>query len=227
MIKKPLTAKNDTVLHLYGLNPADYKKAVHLTFKPGEYLSREGEALDYLYFVISGRAKVILSLSDGKQLLLGSFISQGLIGDIELMTNVEVNQATLQAVTSFECIALPLSQYRAKLKANNKFINHVGCELAEKLIGRAVNGAINTLQPLEERLCAYIMQTAVVDEVGIYCFAETLTEVAVMVGTSYRHLLRGMNKLCEGGVLRKIKKAYQIVDWQALNSMAGDLYVLK
>jgi len=222
MKKKPLSNSDMELLSQYGLNAAELTKALRLSFAPGEYLSREGEALRYLYFVVSGKAKVLLSLSDGKQLTLAYFISKGIIGEVELMTNVQTNQATLQAVTEFDCIALPLEEYRAMLKNNNAFINHVGKELAEKLMQRAINGAITTLQPLETRLCAYILQTANKGQ-----FDEPLTEVAAMVGASYRHLLRCLNQLCDGGILEKQAKAYRIINRQALMAMTGDLYVLK
>jgi len=48
-----------------------------------------------------------------------------------------------------------------------------------------------------------------------------------MVGASYRHLLRCFNKLCEDGVLLKISPGYRIIDRQALEDKAGDLYLLK
>jgi len=221
MEKKPLNNADKALLNQYGLDGTSLTKAQHFSFAQGEYLSREGEALHCLYFVVSGKAKVMLSLSDGKQLLLAYFISKGIIGDIELMTNVQTHQATLQAVTDFNCIALPLNAYKAMLKSNNTFINHIGKELAEKLMQRAINGAINTLQPLEARLSAYIMQTAVDAH-----FSEQLTDVAVMVGASYRHLLRCIENLCHKRILHKGTKSYHIVNRQALQSMAGDLYVL-
>jgi len=210
------------ILSKYGLEATNLPKAQHITFSPGEYISRGGESLEYLYFVVSGKAKVLLNLSDGRQLLLAYFISQGIIGDVELMTDVIFNHATLQAVTQLECIALPLKEYKPLLKANNTFINYVGKELAEKLMQRAINGAITTLQPLESRLAAYIFQTAVSGY-----FDETLTEVAAMVGASYRHLLRCFNQLCENKILEKKGKTYQVINTQALMKMSGDLYVLK
>jgi len=222
MKKQPLNESDIHLLSQYGLNSAEYKKAVRLSFEKGEYLSQEGEPLRYLYFVVSGKAKVLLNLSDGKQLLLAYFISKGIIGDIELMTNIRITQSTLQAITDFVCIALPLNEYRDVLKNNNTFINHIGKELAEKLMQRAVNGAITTLQPLETRLCAYISQIATD---GFFC--ETLTEVAGVVGASYRHLLRCLDKLCGEEVLVKESPGYRIAKQGELDSKAGDFYVLQ
>jgi len=194
---------------------------MRLSFSKGEYLSKEGESLDYLYIVVSGRAKVLLSLSDGKQLLLANFISRGIIGDVELMTNIHAHQTTLQAVTDFECIAIPLNDYRETLKSNNEFVKYIAQKLAEKLTQRAINGAINTLQPLEARLCAYIMQTAKGGQ-----FNECLTAVAVMVGASYRHVHRLMGVLCGKEILQKHGKSYYIINPHALKDMSGDLYML-
>jgi CRP-like cAMP-binding protein len=171
---------------------------------------------------LSGKAKVLLDLSDGKQMMLAYFISGGIIGDIELMTDTDTNQSTLQAVTRLECIALPLRTYRHALTSNLTFINHIGKELAQKLRQRAVNGSINTLQPLETRLCAYISQTA-----NANTFSEKLTEVAVMTGASYRHLLRCFNTLCAQRILEKQKKGYRIINREALHRMAGDFYVMQ
>jgi CRP-like cAMP-binding protein len=221
MKKRPLNTADMALLAAYGLDGAQMKNAQHFSFAQGEYLSREGEALEFLYFVVSGKAKVLLSLSDGKQLLLAYFISAGIIGDIELMTNVQTHHATLQAVTDLDCIALPLGEYKAVLKGNNAFINHVGKELAEKLMQRALNGAINTLQPLEMRLSAYALQTATGGHI-----IEQLTDVAVMLGASYRHLLRCMEKLSQKRILSKEAKGYRILNKQALQALAGDLYVL-
>jgi len=210
-----------TLLSQYKLQNLDLIYGLHLTFEQDEFISRAGEPMDCIYLVISGKAKVFLNLSSGKQLLLAFFASKGVIGDIELMTNKPTNHTTVQAVTEFSCIALPLNIYSNSLKANNAFINLIATELAEKLTQRVINGAITTLQPIESRVCAYIAQTS-----NNNLFQETLTEVAVVVGASYRHLLRCLNKLCKDGVLSKDFHGFHIKDRQALDKKAGDLYCL-
>jgi len=222
MKKFKLNESDERLLSQYGLNAFDFKYAERHLYEQGEFLSRAGEAMGSIYFVVSGKAKVFISLSSGKQLLLAYFTSKGLIGDIELMTNKPVNYTTIRAVTDFVCIALPLSIYADELKKNNAFVNYVAEELAEKLTQRVINGAITTLQPLEARLCAYITQTAAG---GV--FRETLTEVAGVVGTSYRHLLRCLDKLCVKEILKKERSGYRIINQLLLDETAGDLYVLK
>ena len=225
-MKKQTIDKNNAeisaLLLQYGLQDLDCQYGAHLIFEKDEFLSHAGEPIDCIYFVISGKAKVFLNLSSGKQLLLAYFTSKGIIGDIELMTNKPVNYTTVQAVTEFSCIALPLNFYADSLKSNNAFINYIAIELAEKLTQRVVNGAITTLQPIESRVCAYITQTAIDG-----FFYEQLTDVAVVVGASYRHLLRCLGKLCKDGILIKESQGFRIADKDRLDNKAGDLYVLK
>ena len=222
MKKLPLSDFDKALLSRYGLDSRLLDKAMRFSYSNGEFLSREGEPLDFICFVVSGKAKVLINLSDGKQMLLAHFISNGIIGDVELMTGKMTHGSTVQVVTGFECVALPLGLYKETLRNNTIFVNHVAKELAEKLMQRAINGAINTLQPLETRLSAYIMQTASEGE-----FCEMLTEVALMLGCSYRHLLRSLNKLCAQGVLKKREHGYHVVDSTRLTTLAGDLYVLR
>ena len=225
MKKQIISEKDRELLIQYGLHNIDLKQATRLMFEQGEFLSHAGEPIGSIYFVISGKAKVFLSLSSGKQLLLTYFTSKGIIGDIELMTNKSSNCTTVQAVTDFHCIALPLDIYANTLKSNIVFINHIAAELAEKLMQRAINGTITTLQPLEARLCAYISQMA-----SDNYFCERLTEVAMVVGASYRHLLRCLDKLCAEGILVKesgMSSCFSIADRRTLEEKAGDLYMLK
>jgi CRP-like cAMP-binding protein len=222
MEKQRIDEKDRELLSQYGLRDLDLSRAERRVYGQGEYISLAGEPISDLYFVVSGKAKVLISLLSGKQLLLAYFTSRGIIGDMELATNKPTNYTTVRAVTEFVCVTLPLGFYAAELRANNAFVNYVARELAEKLTQRVINGAITTLQPLEARLCAYVTLSAS----GGY-FRETLTEVAEVVGASYRHLLRCLDKLCGKKILAKEASGYRIADQKMLDDIAGDLYVLK
>ena len=222
MKKQTMIQSDFDLLSQYGLHGIDLKNAGRFLFEQGEYLLREGEPIDCIYFIVSGKAKVCLNVSNGRQLLLCYFMSNGIFGDVELMTGMCTAFTTMQAVSDFICVGLPLKVYAPVLKNNVAFINHIGKELAEKLMQSNINRAITVLHPLEARLCAYITQIA---SGGI--FRETLTEVAELLGTSYRHLLRSLDKLCQDKILQKQVYGYRIIDQQALNKRAGDLYVLK
>ncbi|MDR0296014.1 MAG: cyclic nucleotide-binding domain-containing protein [Prevotellaceae bacterium] len=222
MEKKSLHKSDKKLLSQYGLHDIDLSHAVRFAYDNGEVLFHEGDRMEYIYFVVSGKAKVFLSLSDGKRLLLAYFISEGSIGDVELVEGSLTACTTTQAVTDFICIALPLSIYGSILMGSHTFMSYAAKEFAIRLIQRNINSAITTLQPLETRLCAYIIQTA---KDGL--FRERLTEVADIVGASYRNLLRCFDKLCKDNILHKSSSGFQIVNEQTLNARARGFYMLK
>ena len=221
MIKRLANESELQLLSKYGLTPSAIKSAALFKYTPGEFILSEGDVLDYFYFILSGKAKVTLSIPNGKQLLLTYIFSDSMIGDIELMTTSKESLATIQATSDLTCIGIPLGSNSELFKTNLSFLNYLSKELARKLRKRNINSTITTLHPVEERLCAYILQNIVN---GI--FNENLTDVSNLLGTSYRHLLRCLDKLCQNGILKKEKKGFSILNEASLKSLASDLYIL-
>lgn len=220
MRKEPLKEEHIRRLTDWQITGIDLRDAAGLRFQPGETILRQGMPMDYLLFVISGKVKVCSDAANGKDLLLCYYISEGIIGDVELMTDKRVAGTTINAVTECLCIGLPYSKYADILKNNLLFVNRVGRELALKLLRSSKNSALTALHSGEERLCAHI---SAVSQDGV--FSETLTDAARSIGISYRHLLRILNRLCSAGVLAKKSGDYQIVDNRELNRRAQDFYI--
>lgn len=217
MQKGPLEAEYLPRLADYDVTGVDLRDAVSLRFQPGEAILREGMPMEYLLLVISGKAKVCSAAANGKDLILCYYISEGIVGDEELMTGAYIASATIAAVTEFHCIGLPYVKYADVLKANLGFVNRVGKELAVKLLRSSHNSTVIALHSGEERLCAYILQTSRGD-----VFSETLTDVARSIGTSYRHMLRMLSRLCAEGVMRKEASGYRIADRSELIRRKSD-----
>lgn len=211
-----VTMKNE--LQKCGLSDFEAGDVRVLKFEKGQYLCREGFPMDYLLFMINGKAKAFINVSNGKTLLLVFYTKTGILGDIELMTN-GICTTNVQALTEVTCMGIPMKHFREKLRENVTFMNFVGTHLAQKLDRCARNGAINILLPLETRLCSYILMT---NEDGL--FNENLTEVAELLGTSYRHLLRTFDSLRKDNVLEKSSQGYIIKDGIELQIRAQDFY---
>lgn len=207
MQKEPLKAEYARRLADYDVAHIDLCDAVLLRFQPGEAILREGMPMEYLLFIISGKGKVRSITAGGKDLILCYYISEGIIGDMELMADADLACKTMIALTEFLCIGVPYKKYRGILKSDLAFVNRVGRELAKKLISSSRYSTVTALHSGEERLCAYIFQTA---QGGIFC--EMLTDVARSIGISYRHLLRMLRRLCIEGVLRKEPHGYRILN---------------
>lgn len=210
MLKESLDGNFKNRLSEIGLADIDMSNIFVLLFKKGEYICIEGQPILYLFVLLEGKTQVYVTSKDGKTLLLSYYSSKGILGEVELLTD-GVATTSVQAITDVCCIGLPLRHYKDSLQNNIKFMNYLCSELAVKLSQSTRNSTANILYPLETRLCAYISMRSE----GRY-FNQKLTEVAELLGTSYRHLLRTLEKLCGQGVLERIPQGYLIKDPSAL-----------
>ena len=211
MIKEALRAQHHGLLAAYGLADIDPDGLSVLRFNRNEFLFRQGHASDSILLIITGRMKVFVTSPEGKSRRFCFYSGGGILGEVEFATGREVASTSVQAITDVACIGIPLSRYQAVLKSNPAFLTALSGALAAKFIRSTQNSAATILQPLEQRLCAYISMTS---EGG--CFCEKLTEVSELLGTSYRHLLRTLRSLCREGLLQKAANGYKVADVAAL-----------
>lgn len=195
-------------------------------FKKGEYICNENERMEYLFFLVKGKGKVYVILKNGKSLLLSFYYPLTVIGDIEIVNNCYTS-SNIQALEDSYCIALPLNIVREKLLKDAKFLRYVCDSLGWKLQSSSNNSSINLLYPLENRLASYILaarEEVIIDNKRVYIFNEKLTELAELLGTSYRHLLRTINALIHKGVISKENGYYKILDKRLLKTLSADVY---
>lgn len=215
-----ITLSMQKELKRYGLSEFDYAGIKVLKFKKGEHLCKEGFPMENFLFMVEGKAKAYINLSDGKSILSQFYVNAGVLGEIELMTG-GLASVSVEAMSEVTCMAIPMYEYRSELLRNINFMNLVAKELAGKLEKTAKNGAVSVLLPLEARLCSYIIM---VSENGL--FKEKLNTTSEMLGTSYRHLLRSLDSLRKDGVLGKVAGGYIIADRTELQRRAQDIYSL-
>lgn len=197
-----------------------------MVFEKNEYICKENEKIEYLYFFVKGKAKVYVSLKNGKSLLLCFYYPLMVLGDLELV-NFEEATTNIQVIEDSHCIVLPFSKVREKLLGDAKFLRYACESIADKLRRSSNNNSINLLYPLESRLASYILVTEEQvnsSEEKILKFDGNLTEIAELLGTSYRHLLRTLNSLVNKGAIKKVKNYYEIIDESILEGLSADLY---
>ena len=195
-------------------------------FKKNEYICREGEEINYLFFFVEGKAKVYTTLSNGKSLLLSFFKEFKILGDLEII-NAKLASSNVQVIEDTYCIGISLENVREYLLNDAKFLRFICNSLGEKLYRCSKNSSINLLYPLENRIASYMIATCErVDDSGltIVKFNENLTEISELLGTSYRHLLRTLNGLSLKGTIKKKNNYYEVIDEENLKKLAADLY---
>ncbi len=194
-------------------------------FDKNEYICKEEEQLENMYFLVEGKAKVSKHLENGKSLLLSFYTPLTIIGDVEFIQN-NATDCSVQAIEETYCIGINFSVVRSILIKDCKFLLNICEYLSGKLTSNSNNSSINLLYPLENRLASYIV--AFVDgdnnKNSKFTFKENYSEISELLGTSYRHLNRTLNKFSQQGILKKYNNEYIIEDFEKLLCLAGDLY---
>lgn len=216
MQKQKLPAQYAGALAEYALDRLDLSSAALLRFDRFEWMLRAEQEISYLYILLSGKAKVCMSDESGRNLLLCYYVSEGIMGDIELMMGRKEAISSVQAVTPVVCIGLPLHVYADAMLAHLPFVLRVAKGLSLKLHASVSNTTEIILRPFETRLCEYLLQTA-----QNRVFSERLIDVAEQLGVSYRHLLRSLKSLCEEGLLEKKADGYHIIKEELLREKAA------
>jgi CRP/FNR family putative post-exponential-phase nitrogen-starvation transcriptional regulator len=215
--------KKYEIENLFSDNMKDYMTL--FMFNKNEYICREEEELANMLFLVAGKAKVSKHLENGKSLLLSFYNPFTIIGDVEFIHNKNTD-CSVQAIEDTFCIGISIEIVRSKLIKDCKFLLNICDYLGEKLSCNSNNNSINLLYPLENRLASYIIAFAKLDENKIkkFVFKESYSEISELLGTSYRHLNRTLNKFCSDGILKKDNKEYIILNLGKLLCLAGDLY---
>ena len=194
-------------------------------FNKNEYICREYEHLDNMFFLVRGKAKVAKHLENGKSLLLSFYKPFTIIGDVEFIKNSKTD-CSVRAIEDTYCIGIRFDVVRSKLITDCKFLLNICDYMSEKLKENSNNSSINLLYPLENRLASYIVAFTDIENSSCnkFQFKESQIEIAELLGTSYRHLNRTLNRLCDDRTLEKNMKEYTIINYEKLLYLAGDLY---
>lgn len=184
-------------------------------FNKDEYIFTQFDKPNYVYFFVSGKAKVHQVNKNGSVTLIKFYVARDLVGDLELL-DIAATSTSLQAMEEVHCIGINTGKYKDLLLNDVVFLKALATQLGRKLLEDTYNFSKNQTYTVENRLAAFIL-TSQVDG----CFNETLTEVADYIGTSYRHLLRVLATLCSSGYLTKGSCGYQILDLKKLEELAN------
>lgn len=196
-------------------------------FNPGDYISKSYEKLTHFYFYVQGKSKVFLTLENGKSLLCRFYHPPEIVGDVELFSGKSYT-CNLQALTEVTCIGMHMNEFRKAAESNNRLLAMICRTLGNKLANFNIISAVNQNYTLEERLASYLMAIAMqdtstesmVDEIH----TDNLTELADLLGTSYRHLTRTIRMFLDREIIIKMDKKLIIADRHKLQAIAKDIY---
>jgi CRP-like cAMP-binding protein len=192
----------------------------------GEILCRQGDKLEQMYFLVKGKLKISKTLPNGKSLLLRFSNPLAIIGDIEFTTQYEI-MINVESVYESLLIRVNFNTLYKNFYNNPEFLQFILKKVSHNLYSFS-NFTSFLLYPVENRLASYLI--SVTNEENHYIFSEEmktpkLTELADLLGTSYRHLNRVVKKLCLESIIERKKGVLFIKDIQKLKELAiGNIY---
>ncbi|MBU5483194.1 cyclic nucleotide-binding domain-containing protein [Clostridium sp. MSJ-11] len=204
----------------------DIKEHMQLiSFDEGENILRKGERIEYFYFLVEGKIKVYTIVENGRVLLFHFYEPLNIIGDAEFFED-DITRCNIQAITETICIAIPLSIIKDKTYNDINFIRFLCKKLSEKFLNYTIFSSVNILYPLENRLASYIlaMSLEIKDSYETIIYIDKLTEIADLLGASYRHLLRTIKKLVDKNIIKKEEDSIIILDKKRLQELAKEPY---
>ncbi|WP_215776339.1 cyclic nucleotide-binding domain-containing protein [Paludibacterium sp. B53371] len=194
-------------------------------FQAGECLLAQGQPVRYLQFFVAGRAKVVLPMANGRELLLCFYQPLQLFGDMEIFEPDRPASSRIEALDDCLCLSLSMDYVRRALIGDSVFLQSLSRSLGRKL-GRVIqNSALNMLHPLEDRLASYLLATAR-QQGEDWWFSGNLSQIADCLGVSFRHLHRSLQAFCSKGWLIKQGQQYRLQDRAELARRAGGIYVI-
>ncbi|NNG00698.1 MAG: cyclic nucleotide-binding domain-containing protein [Desulfobacteraceae bacterium] len=196
-------------------------------FSPGEFMIRHGEPADHLWFFVEGRSKVFMTLENGKSLLIRFYAPPEIVGDVEVFSRTPYI-CNMQALTTVACIGTPSHVFREHAESNPRLLVFMCRNLSNKLANFNLLSAVNQKYTLENRVAAYLAAVSTPHEsrhrISEEINTSNLTELADLLGSSYRHLTRTLKKLKNDGIIAKSGDDFVILDRKRLLSMARDIY---
>ncbi|MFD2615016.1 Crp/Fnr family transcriptional regulator [Paenibacillus gansuensis] len=193
-------------------------------FEPGEAICAQGEQAEYVFVLVKGKIKVHTTTSEGKTLIISFKTPLEVIGDIEYIRGGE-NLNTVSAVTPVEMIGVRHRWLRAYGQEAPllQFLLEI---ITRKFYSKSVSMSFNLLHPVEVRLASYLLSVSYEpgEEEGPYpggLTVESLKDTANLIGTSYRHLNRVVQRFCAEGLIERNRGALTVIDRHGLKAIAG------
>lgn len=192
-------------------------------FEQGEFICSQGEPSQYLYVLVKGKIKIYTTSAEGKTLILSFKTPLEVIGDIEYVQGIDIIN-TVEAVSSVCMIGVHQSMLKKFAKDYSPFLQFLLDIITKKFYMKSTSLSFNLFYPAEVRLASYLLSVTFDENDSLFkgqLSTSRLTDIANLIGTSYRHLNRIIHRFCTDGLLERTKEFILIKDREGLKSLAS------
>lgn len=198
-----------------------------ISFSKGEVVCSNASELRYMFFLVEGKIKTYTLHDNGKSILLGFSHPLSVLGDVELFTGYNV-LCNVESIDNSTFIAIKMEELRTYAYENPIFLKFIIENLSSKLYITTSAASINLLYSFETRLASYLLSMSNYnDKLSDYIEIKIpkLTEIAPLLGTSYRHLNRTIKEFINKDIIQKRNSMVIIKDLEKLKELSeGNIY---
>jgi len=190
-------------------------------FKKGELLFREGDKVNGIYFLYSGKVKVHKHWGDEKELIVRIARQGDIVGHRGLGKDIyyPVSGTALEPVNA--CF-IDLEFFISTLKINHDFIFELLLFFAGELKESEKNMRNLAHMPVKGRVAQAILNLQNkfgVNEKGLIDLTLSRQDLASFAGTTYETVFRIINELTQDGIIRLEGKDIAIVEVEKLKDL--------
>lgn len=194
-------------------SPAIEANRKNFHFNKGELLFREGDKVEGMYFIYSGKVKVHKKWDDEKELIVrfagkGDIVGhRGLGGD----THYPVSATALEPT---DVCFIDLSFFMASLKVNHEFTFQLMMFFAEELQESERKMRNMAHMPVKGRVIQALLKLKDkygINEEGFVDISITKQDIASYAGTTYETVFRIMNELADEKAISMQGKKFSIL----------------
>lgn len=184
-------------------------------FKRGEILVEQGKKTDSLFIVLTGRTRVLMTDSKGREVILATLASGDYVGEMSLIDN-EPHSATVVADQQVDVLVLGRDSFLRCLGENIETAHAVMRVLVQRLRKASENISSLALVGVYGRVAKVLLESAIQDDKGDLLIRDKVSrqDIAKMVGASREMVSRvmkdfeeqGFIQLLDSGVVRVIER---------------------
>ena len=177
------------------------QSVVKQRLKRGERIVEQGKKSDALYIILAGRARVVVTNSQGREVILASLGAGDCIGEMSLIDN-KAHSASVEAEVQTDVLVLGRADFSAALAESHTMALSIMRGLVQRL--RKADQQIESLALLDVygRVARTLLEMSeVINEQRIIRNKVSRQDMAKIVGASREMVSRVMKDLEERGVI--------------------------
>ncbi|QTN27906.1 Crp/Fnr family transcriptional regulator [Rhodoferax sp. AJA081-3] len=172
-------------------------------FKRGEILVEQGKKTDALFIVLTGRTRVLMTDSKGREVILATLASGDYVGEMSLIDNAP-HSATVVADQQVDVLVLGRDSFLRCLGENMEMSHAVMRVLVQRLRKASENISSLALVGVYGRVAKVLLESSVPDANGDLLIRDKVSrqDIAKMVGASREMVSRVMKDFEEQGFIQ-------------------------